>query len=54
MDAATIINGLKYASKTGIITRQQYDTIRGQAVNGDLNGAEKGLKKLLKRGISYG
>ena len=31
------------------ITRQQYRTIKGQAFAGDINGAEKGLHKLLDR-----
>lgn len=31
------------------LTRQQYKTVRGQALSGDLEGARKGLAKLLKR-----
>lgn len=31
------------------LTRQQYKTVRGQAFSGDLEGARKGLAKLLKR-----
>lgn len=31
------------------ITRQQYLTIKGQIASGDFKGAEKGLRKLLKR-----
>lgn len=31
------------------MTRQQYKTVRGQALSGDLEGARKGLAKLLKR-----
>lgn len=30
------------------ITRQQYKTIKGQLVAGDVDGANKGLAKLLK------
>lgn len=31
------------------LTRQQYRTIKGQAFAGDIEGAEKGLHKLLER-----
>ncbi|MDD2980933.1 MAG: hypothetical protein PHN80_13335 [Hespellia sp.] len=31
------------------LTRQQYKTVRGQALSGNLEGARKGLAKLLKR-----
>ena len=34
------------------LTRQQYKTIKGQIIAGDYNGAEKGLKKLLRRNVS--
>lgn len=33
-----------------ILTKQQYKTLRGQAVAGDVVGANKGLIKLLRRG----
>lgn len=32
------------------LTMQQYKTIRGQAMAGDIAGANKGLIKLLSRG----
>ncbi len=32
-----------------ILTEQQYRTLRGLAVSGDLEGAVKGLHKLLRR-----
>ena len=32
------------------LTTQQYKTIRGQAIAGDIVGANKGLIKLLSRG----
>lgn len=32
------------------LTMQQYKTIRGQAIAGDIVGANKGLIKLLSRG----
>ena len=34
------------------ITKQQRKTLRGQAINGDLEGAEKGLDKILE-GANY-
>ena len=32
------------------LTRQQLKTLRGQALAGDIAGAEKGLERLLTRG----
>ena len=29
------------------MTKQQRETLRGQAINGDLEGAEKGLNKIM-------
>lgn len=34
-----------------ILTKQQYKTLRGQAVAGDVTGANKGLLKILQRGF---
>lgn len=31
------------------LTKQQYKTIKGQLIAGDLKGAEKGLNKLLRK-----
>ena len=31
------------------LTRQQYRTLKGQAVHGDVAGAETGLQRLLQR-----
>lgn len=31
------------------ITKQQYRTIKGQLIAGDVDGARKGLKRLLNR-----
>lgn len=33
------------------LSLQAYRTIAGQARHGDIKGAEKGLKRILKRGI---
>lgn len=36
------------------LTKQELKTMRGQALNGDLKGAIKGVNKLLnKRGFKY-
>ncbi len=34
-----------------ILTKQQYKTLKGQAVGGDIVGANKGLIKILQRGF---
>lgn len=34
-----------------ILTKQQYKTLRGQAIVGDVTGANKGLLKILQRGF---
>jgi hypothetical protein len=31
------------------LTKQQFKTLRGQVINGDCEGAKKGLKKILNR-----
>lgn len=41
------INSLKYYSK--LLTKQQLKTLRGQAVKGNVEAAENGLIKILKR-----
>ena len=33
----------------GLLNKQQIKTLRGQALSGNLAGAEKGLQKLLRR-----
>ena len=33
------------------LTRQQKKTLRGQAIAGDLDGAAKGLSKIIKQAI---
>ena len=33
------------------LTAQQYRTIRGQAISGDIDGAARGLHRVLKRGV---
>ncbi|WP_307992278.1 hypothetical protein [uncultured Clostridium sp.] len=36
-----------------ILTKQQYRTLKGQAVAGDVAGANKGLMKFLRRGERF-
>ncbi len=36
------------------LTSQQRRTIKGQALAGDVKGALKGLRRILKRGVSDG
>lgn len=36
-------------ANAGRLTRQQVKTLRGQALAGDIDGAIKGLEKILKR-----
>lgn len=38
---------IKRLKRAGL-TRQQFSTIKGQAIAGDLKGAQKGLQKLLR------
>ncbi|MGF7146310.1 hypothetical protein HNQ56_004777 [Anaerotaenia torta] len=46
----TLIIFLKHLKKQRVrLTTQQYKTIRGQALAGDVVGANKGLYKLLER-----
>lgn len=35
----------------GIFSEQQIKTLKGQALNGDVMGAQKGLQKLIKRQV---
>jgi hypothetical protein len=35
------------------LTKQQFKTLRGQIINGDCEGAKKGLKKILNRRIQH-
>lgn len=37
-----------------LLTKQQYKTIKGQIIAGDILGAEKGLKRLInKKKVNY-
>lgn len=39
----------KLKSKKEFLTKQQLRTLKGQALSGNISGAEKGLQKLLKK-----
>ena len=45
--AAPFLNRLRGYRK--ILTFQQWRTLRGQALNGDLEGAERGLDVIIRR-----
>lgn len=46
-DATAFVNGLK--RYRGIIAKCHLHTLRGQALAGDVDGARKGLERLLRR-----
>ena len=46
--AEQFIRRLKLYTRHRGLTIQQLRTLKGQALNGDLEGAEKGLRKLVK------
>ena len=46
--ARLILNDLREKHQAGKITWQQYSTMRGQALAGDVDGAVKGLAKVLR------
>jgi hypothetical protein len=47
--ARLILNDLREKYTQGMITWQQYSTLRGQALAGDVDGAVKGLGRVLLR-----
>jgi len=47
--ARQILRELRGRRVSGEITAQQYRTIRGQALAGDVDGAVKGLAKVLRK-----
>ena len=46
--ARLILNDLRDKMLAGRITWQQYSTMRGQALAGDIDGAVKGLARVLR------
>ncbi len=49
LKARLILNDLREKLRFGKISWQQYSTLRGQALAGDVDGAVKGLGKVLLR-----
>ena len=47
--ARLILNDLREKHMAGKITWQQYSTMRGQALAGDVDGAVKGLARVLRQ-----
>lgn len=47
--ARLILNDLREKHMAGKITWQQYSTLRGQALGGDIDGAVKGLARVLRQ-----
>lgn len=46
MELQSFLGRLRACNK--LLTQQQYKTLRGQAIAGDVLGAKKGLEKILK------
>lgn len=46
MELQSFLGRLRACNKW--LTHQQYKTLRGQAIAGDIAGAKKGLEKILK------
>ena len=46
--AKPILDDLRAQYKDGKITLQQFRTLRGQALSGDMDGAIKGLSKIMR------
>ena len=49
LKARLILNDLRDKMRSGKISWQQYSTLRGQALAGDVDGAVKGLGRVLLR-----
>ena len=43
----------KLKNNRPFLSKQQYRTIKGQALSGDIDGAQKGLNSLLNRRYAY-
>ena len=48
-EAGPFLRRLRDAIKLRQVTRQEALTLKGQAMRGDVDGAEKGLAKILRR-----
>ena len=49
MWAAYFMRRLRKLSRALGISAQEFKTLKGQAIAGDVDGAERGLRKLLRR-----
>jgi hypothetical protein len=49
LKARLILNDLRDKMRSGKISWQQYSTLRGQALAGDVDGAVKGLARVLRK-----
>lgn len=50
MELNTFMKRLK--TKRDVLTRQEFRTLKGQAINGDVDGASRGLDKLMRRTLN--
>lgn len=53
LKARLILNDLRDKMRSGNISWQQYSTLRGQALAGDVDGAVKGLAKVLRQRLEW-
>lgn len=53
LKARLILNDLRDKMRSGKISWQQYSTLRGQALAGDVDGAVKGLAKVLRKNSGW-
>lgn len=54
MDAQTLKTIKQLKAHRGELTRQQIQTLKGQALAGDADGAMRGLQKILERKAHHG
>lgn len=52
MDAQTAMNEIRKYRK--LLTMQQKRTLKGQVLSGDIEGAMRGLDKLIRRALLFG
>ena len=53
LQARLILSDLREKMRFGKISYQQYSTLRGQALAGDVDGAVKGLAKVLRKNSGW-
>ena len=53
LKARLILNDLRDKMRSGNISWQQYSTLRGQALAGDVDGAVKGLATVLRQRLEW-